>query len=100
MQTLRQCQTAGLCLGQKLVEIPFEGSTKAMAPSSASNVTPIHSGGILPSGAVAPNFTLHVTPDQTLTLSDLLRLLVILAFYPAYCIPVCGDHLALYTEPS
>jgi hypothetical protein len=32
-----------------------------MAQSSASNVTPIHSGGILTAGLVAPNFTLHVT---------------------------------------
>jgi hypothetical protein len=43
-----------------------------MAQSSASNVTPIHGGAILTAGEVAPNFTLHVTPDQTLTLSDLL----------------------------
>jgi len=39
-----------------------------MARSNASNVTPIHASGILGAGAVAPNFTLHVTPDQTLTL--------------------------------
>src|ERR1700688_887918 len=69
-----------------------------MAQSSASNVTPIHSGGILPSGAVAPNFTLHVTPDQTLTLSNLLGRPVILAFYPADWSPVCGDQMALYNE--
>src|ERR1700688_4359414 len=75
MQTLRQCQPVGLCLGQKLVEIPFEGSTKAMAQSSASNVTPIHSGGILPSARP-----------------------VILAFYPADWSPVCGDQMALYNE--
>src|ERR1700723_461523 len=69
-----------------------------MAQSGASNVTPIHSGGILRSGAVAPNFTLHVTPDQTLTLSDLLGRPVILAFYPADWSPVCGDQMALYNE--
>src|SRR5580692_2989827 len=69
-----------------------------MAQSSASNVTPIHSDGILPAGAVAPNFTLHVTPDQTLTLSDLLGRPVILAFYPADWSPVCGDQMALYNE--
>jgi len=39
-----------------------------MARSNASNVTPIHASAILSAGAVAPNFTLHVTPDQTLTL--------------------------------
>ena len=69
-----------------------------MAQSSASKVTPIHSGGILPAGAAAPNFTLHVTPDQTLTLSDLLGRPVILAFYPADWSPVCGDQMALYNE--
>jgi len=69
-----------------------------MAQSSASNVTPIHGGGILPSGAVAPNFTLRVTPNQTLTLSDLLGRPVILAFYPADWSPVCGDQMALYNE--
>ena len=31
-----------------------------MAQSNASNVTPIHRGGILAAGSVAPNFTLHV----------------------------------------
>jgi len=67
-----------------------------MAQSSASNVT--HRSGVLPAGAVAPNFTLHVTPDQTLTLSDLLGRPVILAFYPADWSPVCGDQMALYNE--
>ena len=69
-----------------------------MAQSSASNVTPIHGGAILTAGEVAPNFTLHVTPDQTLTLSDLLGRPVILAFYPADWSPVCGDQMALYNE--
>src|ERR1700722_818022 len=69
-----------------------------MAQSSAGNVVPIHSGGILPAGVMAPNFTLHVTPDQTLTLNDLLGRPVILAFYPADWSPVCGDQMALYNE--
>jgi peroxiredoxin len=69
-----------------------------MAQSGASKVTPIHSDRILPAGAGAPNFTLHATPDQTLTLSDLLGRPVILAFYPADWSPVCGDQMALYNE--
>ncbi len=69
-----------------------------MAQSAARNVTPIHGDGILPAGTVAPNFTLHVTPDQTLTLSELLGRPVILAFYPADWSPVCGDQMALYNE--
>ena len=47
---------------------------------------------------MAPNFTLRATPDQTLTLSDLLGRPVILAFYPADWSPVCGDQMALYSE--
>jgi peroxiredoxin len=69
-----------------------------MVQSSASNVVLIQSVGILQAGAVAPNFTLHVTPDQTLALSDLLGRPVILAFYPADWSPVCGDQMALYNE--
>ena len=53
---------------------------------------------ILTAGIVAPNFTLRVTPDQMLTLSDLRGKRVILAFYPADWSPVCGDQMALYNE--
>ena len=61
-----------------------------------SNAVPVH--GILPAGEVAPDFTLNVTPDQTLILSDLRGRPVILAFYPADWSPVCGDQMALYNE--
>jgi peroxiredoxin len=63
-----------------------------------SNVTPIHGGAILAAGTKAPDFTLHVTPDQTLTLSALRGRPVVLAFYPADWSPVCGDQMALYNE--
>jgi peroxiredoxin len=53
---------------------------------------------ILAAGTVAPNFTLRVTPDQNLTLSDLRGRPVILAFYPADWSPVCGDQMTLYNE--
>src|SRR4051812_24538422 len=53
---------------------------------------------ILPAGAVAPPFTLHCTPDQTVSLSDFRGRNVVLAFYPADWSPVCGDQLALYNE--
>jgi peroxiredoxin len=49
-------------------------------------------------GTPAPEFTLHVTPDQTLSLSELRGKPVILAFYPADWSPVCGDQMALYNE--
>ncbi len=53
---------------------------------------------ILSVGTVAPDFTLHVTPDQTLSLGELRGKPVILAFYPADWSPVCGDQMALYNE--
>jgi peroxiredoxin len=52
----------------------------------------------LPAGTRAPDFTLHSTPDQTVTLSDFRGRPVILAFYPADWSPVCGDQMALYNE--
>src|SRR2546429_9701714 len=53
---------------------------------------------VLQSGAVAPDFTLNVTPDQRLSLAELRGRPVILAFYPADFSPVCGDQMALYNE--
>jgi peroxiredoxin len=53
---------------------------------------------ILPAGTPAPDFSLHVTPDQKLSLSELRGKPVILAFYPADWSPVCGDQMALYNE--
>jgi peroxiredoxin len=53
---------------------------------------------ILAAGTMAPGFTLRVTPDQNLSLSELKGKAVILAFYPADWSPVCGDQLALYNE--
>lgn len=53
---------------------------------------------ILQPGVEAPDFSLHVTPDQKLSLSELRGKPVILAFYPADWSPVCGDQMALYNE--
>src|SRR5271154_1648408 len=53
---------------------------------------------MLTAGTQAPNFTLPVTPDQKLSLSELLGRPIILAFYPADWSPVCGDQMALYNE--
>jgi peroxiredoxin len=49
-------------------------------------------------GTAAPDFTLHVTPDQSLSLSELRGRPVIMAFYPADWSPVCGDQMGLYNE--
>jgi len=53
---------------------------------------------ILAPGVAAPEFTLKVTPDQQLSLSELRGNPVILAFYPADWSPVCGDELALFNQ--
>jgi peroxiredoxin len=53
---------------------------------------------ILAAGTTAPDFTLRVTPDQNLSVSELRGKAVILAFYPADWSPVCGDQLALFNE--
>jgi peroxiredoxin len=60
-------------------------------------MTPPHSAG-LPPGTRAPAFTLHSTPDQTVSLDDFSGRPIILAFYPADWSPVCGDQMALYNE--
>jgi peroxiredoxin len=53
---------------------------------------------ILNAGTKAPDFSLSITPDQKITLSELRGKPVILAFYPADWSPVCGDQMALYNE--
>lgn len=52
----------------------------------------------LAAGTPAPDFSLHATPDQLVSLSDFRGRPVILAFYPADWSPVCGDQMALYNE--
>jgi peroxiredoxin len=68
-----------------------QGSTAVIDGHAASS-------GLLPAGTEAPDFSLHVTPDQTLSLRELRGKPVILAFYPADWSPVCGDQMALYNE--
>ena len=55
-------------------------------------------GKILASGTPAPDFALHSTPDQVVSLSDFRGAPLIIAFYPADWSPVCGDQMALYNE--
>ena len=53
---------------------------------------------ILKPGTSGPDFTLHSTPDQTVSLSDFRGQNVVLSFYPADWSPVCGDQMSLYNE--
>jgi peroxiredoxin len=57
-----------------------------------------HAGAALAAGTPAPEFKLHSTPDQLVSLSDFRGAPVILAFYPADWSPVCGDQMALYNQ--
>ncbi len=57
-----------------------------------------HHATALGAGFPAPDFSLHSTPDQSVSLSDFRGQPVILAFYPADWSPVCGDQMALYNE--
>src|ERR1700733_9506885 len=52
----------------------------------------------LRAGTAAPDFTLHSTPDQSVTLRDFRGQPVVIAFYPADWSPVCGDQMTLYNE--
>jgi len=52
----------------------------------------------LPPVTKAPEFELHSTPDQTVSLAEFRGRPVILAFYPEDWSPVCSDQMALYQE--
>lgn len=53
---------------------------------------------ILPPGRDAPDFSLRVTPDQSLSLREFRGRRVVLAFYPADWSPVCGDQVTLFNQ--
>jgi peroxiredoxin len=57
-----------------------------------------HHSTALVAGTLAPDFTLPSTPDQSVSLSELLGRPVVLVFYPADWSPVCSDQLGLYNE--
>jgi peroxiredoxin len=75
-------------------------NSRTSSSNVKSSVTNTQSGisELLTAGTAAPDFSLHVTPDQTLSLSELRGHPVILAFYPADWSPVCGDQMGLYNE--
>lgn len=53
---------------------------------------------VLSTGTQAPDFNLHATPDQNISLSHFRGQPIILVFYPADWSPVCSDQLSLYNE--
>ncbi len=55
-----------------------------------------HPATCLKQGDLAPDFSLHATPDQMVSLHELRGRPVVLAFYPADWSPVCGDEMSLF----
>ena len=53
---------------------------------------------VLKPDTTAPDFTLHSTPDQSVSLSQFRGNPTVLAFYPADFSPVCGDQMTLYNQ--
>jgi peroxiredoxin len=98
--------------GLRLRDTPEDGNhppARALLAATLALITPVEEipmasgtfeqerqASILPAGTPAPDFTLHCTPDQTLSLSELRGRPVVLAFYPADWSPVCGDEMALF----
>jgi peroxiredoxin len=70
-------------------------SSSASTPSDYVRYAP---STVLKAGTPAPDFTLHTTPDQKVSLSEFHGRPAILAFYPADWSPVCGDEVALFNE--
>jgi peroxiredoxin len=52
----------------------------------------------LKAGTPAPDFSLHTTPDQSVSIGEFRGRPTILAFYPADWSPVCGDEMTLFNE--
>ena len=84
--------------------MPGEGNTKTSVQESAANADSSghasgnDSGQLLAAGVRAPDFSLHDTPDQIVSLSDFRGKRLILMFYPADWSPVCGDEVTLFNE--
>ena len=75
---------------------------KASAPppqqQEQKSVYSMYCSSALKAGTLAPDFDLHTTPDQTVSLHEFRGRPIILAFYPADWSPVCGDQMTLYNE--
>jgi peroxiredoxin len=58
----------------------------------------VQQSAVLKPDTTAPDFTLHSTPDQSVSLSQFRGNPTVLAFYPADFSPVCGDQMTLYNQ--
>ena len=92
-------KSAAAVPSRALVHVEEHSRTKSLLNRSPnSDRIPQPSTSALEAGTLAPDFSLHTTPDQLISLHELRGAPVILTFYPADWSPVCGDQLALYNE--
>jgi peroxiredoxin len=73
-------------------------STGSTGPHKKGRMPPAEASQALGPGTKAPDFTLHTTPDQTVSRADFRGRPVVLVFYPADWSPVCSDEMALFNE--
>jgi peroxiredoxin len=72
--------------------------TDTTRPTSAASDAAHGQEQVLKAGTPAPSFTLHSTPDQSVSLEEFRGKPLVIAFYPADWSPVCGDQMALYNQ--
>ncbi len=75
-----------------------EATIKSHTNDVASHAIENFPRTILSEGAKAPDFALHSTPDQKVSLRNFRGSPVVLVFYPADWSPVCTDQLSLYSQ--
>jgi len=71
---------------------------KSINNKKKNHASTLYPSSMLKPGSKAPDFTLHSTPDQKVSLHNFAGRPVILVFYPADWSPVCTDQLALYNQ--
>jgi peroxiredoxin len=84
---------------EELLDEALEESFPASDPLPVDpGVVHVSDATTLSVGDRAPDFALKATPDQTISLRQLLGKPIVLVFYPADWSPVCGDQVSLYNE--
>lgn len=79
-------------------EVKASASPPPQQQQEEKSIYSMYSKSALKAGTLAPDFDLHTTPDQTVSLREFRGRPTILAFYPADFSPVCGDQMTLYNE--
>src|SRR6266550_4852108 len=78
--------------------LPYDRRCPRSRAAGIKRPMPDYPEQALQAGTAAPDFTLHSTPDQSVSLADFKGSPLIMAFYPADWSPVCTDQMALYNE--